>query len=164
MVGSASADMRHFWVDRIVEFEAGVRAIGVKSVSLSEDVFDDHFPGNPVFPGVFLLEGLAQTGGMLLAKTYHGERLAIMVSIERARFRSFARPGDSVRMEVEIENTHDDFARVLGTATVGARQVAAARFSFKLVHPSRIIPPAYRDFWEQSRSTWFGEYLDIDGE
>lgn len=156
--------MRHYWVDRIVELEPGARAVGLKAVSLSEDVFDQHFPGNPVFPGVFLLEGLAQTAGVLLAQTYEGERLAVMVSIERARFRSFARPGDTVRMEVEIEGNDGDVARVLGTASVADRQVAAARFSFKLVEPDRVIPPAYRSFWDQTRSVWCGEYLDIDGE
>lgn len=154
--------MRHYWVDRIVELEPGARAVGVKGVSLSEDVFLDHFPGNPVFPGVFLLEGLAQTAGVLLARTYHGERLAVMVSIERARFKSFARPGDSVRMEVEIEDNDGNVARVLGTACVVDRQVAAARFTFKLVEPSRVIPPTYQAFWEQTRSTWCGDYLDID--
>lgn len=156
--------MRHYWVDRIVELEPGVRAVGVKNVSLSEDVFDEHFPGNPVFPGVFLLEGLAQTAGVLLAKTYEGERLAVMVSIERARFRSFARPGDTVRMEIKIEGNDGDVARVVGTANVGDRQVAAARLSFKLVKPGRVIPPAYRSFWDQARAVWCGEYLDIDGE
>lgn len=154
--------MRHYWVDRIVELKPGARAVGVKSVSLSEDVFVDHFPGNPVLPGVFLLEGLAQTAGVLLARTYHSERIAVMVSIERARFRSFARPGDSVRMEVEVEGSDEDVARVLGTASVVDRQVAAARFTFKLVEPGRVIPPAYRALWEQTQSTWCGEYLDID--
>lgn len=156
--------MRHYWVDRIVELMPGARATGVKSVSLSEDVFTDHFPGNPVFPGVFLLEGLAQTAGILLARTYGGERIAVMASLERARFPSFARPGDNVVMEVEIESTDENVARVKGSATVGKRQVAAARFTFKLVEPARVIPAAYRAFWEQTQATWCGEYLDLDGE
>lgn len=154
--------MRHYWVDRIIVLEPGRRAVGVKSISLSEDVFDDHFAGNPVFPGVFLLEGLAQTAGVLLARTHQDERIAVMVSIERARFKSFARPGDSVTLAVEIEGTEGDVARVLGNATVNDRQVAAARFSFKLVETDRVIPPAYREFWERTKATWCGEYLDID--
>ena len=105
--------MRHFWVDRITELELGVRAVGLKTVSLSEDVLHDHFPGNPVFPGVLLLEGMAQTAGVLLADSSGGTKVAIMVSLDRARFSAFARPGDVVRFAVEIDSQNDDGARVL---------------------------------------------------
>lgn len=159
--------MRHYLVDRIVELVPNVRAVGVKAISLSDDVFNDHFPGNPVYPGVFLLEGLAQTGGVLLTRSEEERRVAVMVSIERARFRGFARPGDSVRLEVELESRDADLARLLGTATVGeggGRQVAAARFTFKLVEIGRLIPPAYQPFWRQTLSIWHGEYEEIDDE
>ena len=61
--------MRHFWVDRIVGYERGISASGVKCVALSEDVVEDHFPGTPVLPGLYLVEGVAQTAGYLLHET-----------------------------------------------------------------------------------------------
>lgn len=150
--------MRHFWVDRITEIEHGVRAVGFKSVSLSEDVLHDHFPGNPVFPGVLLLEGLAQTAGVLLADTSGGTKVAILVSIDRAKFSSFARPGEMVRFEVVIESANATSARVRCDATVLARPVAAARFTFRLFATDEVIPSEYRDYWNRVRAVWRGEY------
>jgi 3-hydroxyacyl-[acyl-carrier-protein] dehydratase len=154
--------MRHYWFDRIIELEPGARAVAVKSVALSEDVFADHFPGNPVFPGIYLLEGLAQTGGVLLAYGVEGKRIAIMASIERARFTGFARPGDQVRLEVSIDHLDENQARISGTATVDGRVIASARLSFKLVDVERVIPHPYRDFWEHTLSLWRGEYVDLN--
>lgn len=152
--------MRHFFVDRVIELEKGVRAAGVKAVALSDDAFDAHFPGNPVLPGVHLLEGLAQTAGVLLARSTEGRRLALMASIERARFLAFARPGDLVRLEVEIESLDEAAARVMGAARRGPAVIASARFLFRLVEPDRVIAPAYRPVWEAALSTWCGDYLD----
>jgi len=150
--------MRHYWVDRVCEIEPGVRAVGLKAVALSDDTFTDHFPGNPVLPGVHILEGLAQTAGVLLHSTTDGARLAVMASIDRARFVSFARPGDLVRLEVEVESMDDDAARVLGHARAGEREVAVARFTFRLLEPDTFIPAAFRPFWEGAMATWRGEF------
>ena len=150
--------MRHSYLDRITELEAGVRATGVKCVSLRDDSFDGHFPGNPVFPGVHLLEGLAQLAGALLTRTLGGKHVAIMASVDRARFTAFVRPGDAVRLQVEIEQLLVDAARVRGEALVGAQQVAQARLTFKLFAAERLIPPEYRPFWERMIATWCGEY------
>jgi 3-hydroxyacyl-[acyl-carrier-protein] dehydratase len=154
--------MRHFWVDRITELELGVRAVGLKTVSLSEDVLHDHFPGNPVFPGVLLLEGMAQTAGVLLADSSGGTKVAIMVSLDRARFPSFARPGDVVRFAVEIESQNDDGARVRGEATVERKAVAAARFTFRLLPTGDVIPPTYQPHWDRVRAVWRGDYPSPD--
>ena len=70
--------MRYYLVDRILEMEPGVRAVGVKCITLSDDLLNEHFPGNPVFPGVLLLEGLAQTAGRLLAEPTGGQRFALL--------------------------------------------------------------------------------------
>lgn len=153
--------MRHYWLDRILELERGVRAVGVKSVALAEDAFNEHFPGNPVFPGIYLLEGLAQTAGVLLDLTTDGQRIAVMVSIERARFVGFARPGDQVRLEVKVESLDEDAARVLGSATTDGRPIASARFTFTLVEPDRLIPAMYRASWRQAMAVWRGEYVRL---
>ena len=154
--------MRHFWLDRIVHLEPGVRASGVKAVALAEEQFDAHFPGNPVLPGVYLLEGLAQTAGVLIHQSIEGRLLAVLASIERARFLTFARPGDQVRLEAEIESLDTSVARARGTALVGDRTVASARFTFTLVQPDRLIPEVYQPFWHQMIETWLGRYPELD--
>lgn len=158
---SASTDVRHYWVDRITELEPGVRAVGVKSVALSEDVFQDHFPGNPVLPGIYLLEGLAQTAGALLERTSGGARIALMVSVDRIRFGEFARPGDSVRFEVVIESLEGDVARVRGDATVAGRSVAGGRITFSLVETERIVPALFLPYWRHALAIWRGEYPQV---
>jgi 3-hydroxymyristoyl/3-hydroxydecanoyl-(acyl carrier protein) dehydratase len=156
--------VRHYWLDRIVRLEPGVGATGVKGVALSEDHFDSHFPGNPVLPGVCVLEGLAQTGGVLLHQSVDCKLVALMVSVERARFLAFARPGDQLVFEVAIESLDGQHARVRGEARVGGRTVASARFTFRLVPPDQLIPEAYRPLWEQGIQTWLGRYPEIADE
>jgi len=132
--------------------------VGLKSVALSEDMLHDHFPGNPVLPGIFVIEGLAQTGGVLLHESTDGRRFAVMVSIDRARFASFARPGETVRLLVEAEEIGEDTARVKGTATVDGREIAAARISFRLLPLDAVIAPAYHFAWQQTLNVWLGRY------
>ena len=153
--------MRHYHLDRIVSLERGVRAVGVRSVSLADDVFTDHFPGNPVLPGVYVLEGLAQTAGLLLWETSARTRIALMNSVDRAKFTAFARPGDVVQLAVEVESLEEGVARVRGSATVGERQVAAARLTFTLVPPERLISPLFQPFWERAAEVWLGDYPEV---
>lgn len=151
--------MRHYWVDRIVDLEPGVRCTGIKAVSLAEDHFEAHFPGNPVLPGVCMLEGMAQTAGVLIERTVEGRQLALLTTVDRARFQNFVRPGDQVRMEIELEALEADLARIRGTATVGEATVASARLTFKLVPPDLLIAPVFQPFWRQTIDTWLGKYL-----
>ncbi|PYQ03447.1 MAG: 3-hydroxyacyl-[acyl-carrier-protein] dehydratase FabZ [Acidobacteria bacterium] len=161
MAASACIDVRHYYVDRVLDLRLGEAARGVKCVSLSEDVFNDHFPGNPVLPGVYLVEGMAQTAGILLERTTGGKRVALMVSIDRARFLGFARPGDQVQFEVTVESLQDDACRVMASAKIADRTIASARLSFSLVERGRLIPPGYEAYWEHTLATWRGEYLDL---
>ena len=155
--------MRHFWLNRIIELELGVRAAGIKAVALAEPEFDAHFPGNPVLPGVYLLEGLAQTAGVLIDRTVEGRRLALLVSVDRARFLAFARPGDQVRLEAELESLEEGMARARVTGLVDGRVIASARLVFKLVEPGQVVPEVYQPFWRQMIETWLGHYPEIDG-
>jgi len=150
--------MRHFWLDRIKTLELGRHAVGVKCYTLSEDFFTEHFPGNPVVPGIYLLEGLAQTAGVLLALSTERKKFALMVSVDRAKFSSFARPGDEVQLSVTIEDVHDEHARVHGIATVGDRQVARAGISFRLLDTETLIPDRYRPYWEDMLDVWSGTF------
>ena len=154
--------MRHYYLDRILELEPGVRAVGVRCVTLGEDAFGDHFPGNPIYPGLNVLEGLAQLAGVLLTRSLGGERVALMASVDRARFSSFARPGDAVHLHVEIEQCDDKVARVRGEARVQERQIAQARISFKLLPVEQLIPVEYHAFWRRMLATWCGEFTEED--
>jgi len=151
--------MQHTFLDRITHVESGVRATGVKCVSLRDDSFETHFPGNPIYPGVYLIEGLAQLAGALLTRTLDGKQVAIMASVDRARFSAFVRPGDTVELQVDVEQLLDGAARVRAQASVGAKPVAQAQITFKLFPAERVIPPEYRPYWERMLATWHGEFV-----
>jgi acyl-CoA thioesterase FadM len=86
-----------------------------------------------------------------------------MASVDRARFLAFARPGDRVQLQVELESLDNELARVRGAASVGERPIASARLSFRLVDPASFIPAAFRTFWEQAMNTWLGRYPSDEG-
>ena len=153
--------MHHAHVDRIVQLEPGKCARALKCVSLRDEALGEHFPGNPVLPGVFLLEALAQTAGVLLWKSTGERRLALMASIDRARFVSFARPGDSLQLDVEIEAQAQASARIHGRASREGCDVAVARMTFRLVEPGTLITPFHLPAYRQMIETWLGEYPEV---
>jgi 3-hydroxymyristoyl/3-hydroxydecanoyl-(acyl carrier protein) dehydratase len=101
---------------------------------------------------------LAQTAGLLLWESSQHTRIAVMVSIDRARFTSFARPGDSVRLAVDIDSFDEKVARVRGVATVDERQVAAAALTFSMQEPESVVPPIFLPYFEQAANIWLGRY------
>jgi 3-hydroxyacyl-[acyl-carrier-protein] dehydratase len=150
--------VRHAHVDRITHLEVGRYARAIKCVSLRDDALGEHFPGNPVLPGVFLLEAIAQTAGVLLWKSSAERHLAVMASIDRARFTAFARPGDSLQLDVTIEGMSADAARILGRASRDDTEVAHTRMTFHLVEPDSLVAPAFMEFFRQMMCTWLGDY------
>ncbi|CAN5212795.1 MAG: 3-hydroxyacyl-ACP dehydratase FabZ [Chloroflexia bacterium] len=90
-------------VDRIIEIEYGVRAVGIKNVTINEPFFQGHFPAYPVMPGVLIVEALAQVGAVaLLGTEEHQGKMAFFAGIDGVRFKRQVRPGDTLRLEVEI--------------------------------------------------------------
>ncbi len=106
--------MRWIWVDRFEEFTPGERAVGVKNVSLAEDHLHDHFPGFPVVPASLMIEGMAQTAGILVGHARDFSEKVILAKVKRATFHELVRPGDQIRFHVEIEHIHDAGATTRG--------------------------------------------------
>lgn len=106
-------------VDRILELEAGKRAVGIKNVTINEDFFNGHFPGYPVMPGVLIVEALAQVAAVsLLEKEENKGRLGFFAGIDNCRFKRQVIPGDTLRLEVEITRLRGTIVKAKGIATV----------------------------------------------
>ena len=115
-------------VDRVLELEAAKRIVAIKNVTINEPYFAGHFPGQPVVPGVLLIEGMAQAGGILLLHDVEerARKLLYFMSIDRARFRRPVVPGDQIRYEVEIVRMRATTCKLKGRATVGNELAAEA--------------------------------------
>jgi len=122
--------VRWFWIDRFIEFESGSYAKAVKNVSLSEEHLHDHYPGFPVMPGSLMVEGMAQTGGILLGETHDFKHIVILAKVPKVTFHSWACPGDSLVYHAELVNIDDAGGSVECTAKVGERLVAEAEIVF----------------------------------
>src|SRR6516162_4466469 len=94
--------MRWLWIDRFESFESGKAARAVKNLSLAEDYFADHFPGYPVMPACFILEGLAQTGGILVGEANDFQEKVVLAKIVFARFTREALAGEQLVFDVEM--------------------------------------------------------------
>lgn len=111
--------MRWIWFDRFEEFESGRRAVAVKNVTLAEDHLHDHFPGFPVMPASLMVEGMAQTAGILVGEAGGFREKVILAKIKRAVFEKVVRPGDQIRYEAEIEQLTETAAATHGRIQVG---------------------------------------------
>jgi beta-hydroxyacyl-ACP dehydratase FabZ len=120
-------------VDRILELEPGQRAVGLKNVTINEAFFSGHFPGNPIMPGVLIVEAMAQVGGVLLLATTGNEgKLAFFAGIDKVRFRRPVMPGDQLITEVTLLKTKGDIGRVAVVGRVDGEVVAEGEYLFAL--------------------------------
>lgn len=118
-------------VDKIVEFEALKKIVGIKNVSINEPFFAGHFPDNPIMPGVLMLEALAQTGGILLFNSKEStNRTAYFVGLNNVKFRKAVIPGDILRLEVSVTNLRSRVAMLHGTVQLDSEIVAEADIMF----------------------------------
>ncbi|HEY2593310.1 MAG TPA: 3-hydroxyacyl-ACP dehydratase FabZ [Chloroflexota bacterium] len=121
-------------VDRVVELDAGKRIVGLKTVSLEQDGFlQGHFPGYPVMPGVLIVEALAQTGAVLVMQDRaHAGKIPYFARIDNCRFRQQVRPGDTLRLEVEVTSFRDPVGKAHARALVDGKLACEADLTFAL--------------------------------
>ena len=122
--------MRWIWIDRFEELVKGVSARAIKNVTLAEDHLHDHFPGFPVMPASLMLEGMAQTGGILLGDLHDFEHIVILAKVPKVTFHSWAVPGDSLVYDAQLLDQRPEGGTVAVTASVDERLVAEANIVF----------------------------------
>jgi beta-hydroxyacyl-ACP dehydratase FabZ len=122
-------------VDRILEVEKGKRIVGIKNVTFNEEFFQGHFPGNPVMPGVLIIEAMAQVAaiGLLGVVPEHEKKLLYLSGVDRCKFRRPVLPGDQLRIEAEIVNLKARACKCRVSATVEGALCAEAELLSTLV-------------------------------
>jgi 3-hydroxyacyl-[acyl-carrier-protein] dehydratase len=134
--------MRWFWIDRFIEFESGRQAKAIKNITLAEEHLHDHFPGYPVMPGSLILEGMAQTGGILLGETHNFEHLVFLAKVPKFISHRPARPGDQLIYTAILLEARDEGGMVSVTAHCGPELVAEAEIVFAHLSEAEAgIPP-----------------------
>jgi len=123
-------------VDRVLDYERGQWIRGVKNVSIGEQIFQGHFPKQPVFPGVLIIEAMAQTAGCLVTLDIPNpeEKIMYFMSIDGVKFRKPVVPGDQLVMEVKILTAKRNIAKMRGEAFVDGNKVAEAEFTSMIVN------------------------------
>lgn len=126
-------------VDRITDIQKGKSIIGYKNISISEPAFMGHFPGHPIYPGVLILEGMAQAGGVLalksndLTKEEMEKKVIYFMSIDGAKFRTPVKPGDKLEYRIEIKKLRGNLIVLDGKAYVDDTLVSEAELKAMIV-------------------------------
>ncbi|MFL5241211.1 MAG: 3-hydroxyacyl-ACP dehydratase FabZ family protein [Gemmataceae bacterium] len=129
--------MRWAWIDRFIEFKSGQSAKAVKSLSIAEDYLASHFPGYPVMPATLMIEGLAQTGGLLVGEADDFKDNVVLAKVPTARFFREVFAGEEAIYEVELVSTRPEGASVKGRIVVDGDLVGEAEIFFAKLSPAR---------------------------
>jgi len=130
--------MRWIWIDKFTEFESGRRAVSLKNVSLAEEHLHDHVPGYPVHPPTLMIEGMAQTGGVLVGEAFNFAEKVVLAKVTRATFHRHVLPGDQIRLEANVMGEiRPEGASIEGRITCGKDLVAEIEMMFAHLDQSR---------------------------
>ena len=111
------AEMRWIWIDKFIEFKSNERAVAIKNVTLAEEHLHDHFPGFPVMPECLMIESMAQTAGILVGEARKFAEKVILAKIKKCVFFHYVKPGDTIRVEANIESITEEAAGTTGRIT-----------------------------------------------
>lgn len=121
-------------VDKIIELDMGKKAIGIKNVTVNEPFFQGHFPDYPIMPGVLIIEAMAQVGcvAMMSVEENRG-KLGVFAGIDKARFKKEVRPGDTLKMEVEMISIRRNIGKAIAKAFIENDLVCSGELMFALI-------------------------------
>jgi len=130
--------MQWIWIDRFTEFRRGEFARAVKELSLTDELFADHFPGYPVMPAALMLEGLAQTGGMLVGEANDYREKVVLAKIAKVKFHGEALAGDELTYEATVLYVREEGAAVGGKVFANGRELGEAELTFAHIDSARM--------------------------
>lgn len=125
--------MRWFWIDRFESFVAGKEATALKNVTFAEEPLDDYLPGRPHYPHSLIIEGMAQTGGLLLSEIEQFLQRVVLAKVSRAEFFLPVLPGDQLRLTARLRTIHSDGAIVEGTVESDGKLQAEMELTFAIL-------------------------------
>ena len=128
-------------IDRAENYRPSHSIVGIKNVTMNEPFFVGHFPGNPVMPGVLIVESLAQAGAVLMSKTLDADiegKTIFFMTLDNCRFRQPVRPGDVLRLHVEVLKVRSKLFKFQGKAMVGDKLAAEAEWAAMVVENSSV--------------------------
>jgi 3-hydroxyacyl-[acyl-carrier-protein] dehydratase len=122
-------------IDRIVDIDGDESAVGIKNVTFNEPIFLGHFPANPIFPGVLIIEGMAQTAGAIVIRhdSTSGRKIVLMLGVDNARFRKPAGPGDVIEFHISKMHRRRNVGRYKAEAKVNGTIIAEAEITAMIV-------------------------------
>ena len=132
--------MRWIWIDAFVDFVSGERASAVKNITMAEDHLHDHFPGYPVMPATLIIEGMAQTAGILVGEAKGFTENVILAKIRVAEFSDYAVPGDQLRYDAVLETLDERAAVTLGTVLKNGEPMGKVDLMFSHVNQADKVP------------------------
>ncbi|MGQ9573769.1 MAG: 3-hydroxyacyl-ACP dehydratase FabZ family protein [Thermoguttaceae bacterium] len=157
--------MRWYWIDRFIAFESGRYAKAIKNISLAEEHLHDHFPGYPVMPKSLVIEGLAQTGGLLVCEYTGFREKVVLAKVPKVCFYCEALPGDTLIYTAALDYIREDGAMVTATSHKGSQLQAEMEIVFAHLnaeHDSHILfePEAYLRMMRMLRAYEVGHAAD----
>ncbi len=157
--------MRWQLLDRIVECEAGMRAVGIKCFTRSESFFQDHFPGMPIVPGVLQIEMIAQLAGKCIVQSRH-EILPVLGSVKSAKFYQAIKPGDQCFIHIEIKKIASSYGLAEGYILVDNQKVCSAEIFFGMVPREKLNSESFDEVTKEFKLRKQGEsfHRDIESE